>query len=222
MKKFIYFSLALVCSIMTLAKEIHFRLLTGKIDFCFPNFGSYSLDVELSAPGSGDGSKGLYSFQDSFDRVSKSGGRHLRPYEAFSILISGLHLRFSDGSDLAMIKNDMYNGGEWLDAGFVPDRASIKVLFGLETVVWDGYYRSPAKMGAYSVYSFRAGNLLGGPNELRFVASSCPELVALLYGMPFWELPETLQRSGLLHLPYDGEAFPVWGAGLLSLCAIFS
>ena len=129
MKKFIYFSLALVCSIMTLAKEIHFRLLTGKIDFCFPNFGSYSLDVELSAPGSGDGSKGLYSFQDSFDRVSKSGGRHLRPYEAFSILISGLHLRFSDGSDLAMIKNDMYNGGEWLDAGFVRDRARIVLDF---------------------------------------------------------------------------------------------
>jgi hypothetical protein len=177
-----------------------------------------NLIIEETSPrtdGNPSKSKVLYTFNKSLEELDQKGfERHLRPQEAFRILIDAIE---NKASQYKALSNDMRSSyGEWLSLAMGRTSDSELVLYlDPKNLVWNSQ-KSPQ----YKIQ----GPALEHSQELKFKIPSDiksgelidlnrfpQDLVEALYSRPFNELPQVMQKGAersQLWLPQKGIILP--------------
>lgn len=165
------------------------------------------LKIEGRAFRKSGSSKELMTFDESDRRIKKSGlQRHLRPNEAFGLMIDGLEGKLN-GSLKSVNKDMLESYGEWLSLA-VERKGDILVAYlDPEGLVW--------RDGRYIKEDFKFADKIefdteGKPSQqwLR-MRDFNKAFVKFMYGRDFKDLPELVQKEAHVYLPPNAKIWPV-------------
>ena len=159
--------------------------------------------------------KKVYSYNESLERMRKYGyERHLRPNEAFNIIIDALE--FPESNYKEIYKDMMSSSGEWLSLAIERDKDSLICYLDPEFISADYKYLTRRKIKYNQKYAFDIKNIKTSDDEYngfsldpilerRVSLGLLPkELVCFLYTKKFDDLPEIIKNKGHLLIP-DGN-----------------
>lgn len=169
----------------------------------------YKSFVEASPPAFPPFGQGeLFYFDDSQRRVANLGARHLRPSEAFYILAEAKTAPKS--SSLHVLRDSMFSQGTmWLDASFSCLGNWLIVALGPRNIRWAGHGYVAKDRESSNEWRINLNGLTSGFTPLAEVNKRSPDLVTLLLGRGFDELPQELHRTSFYLEPNLDSPKPV-------------
>ena len=169
-----------------------------------------NLVIEETSQRDSSNNKVLEHFNDSLSSLrSRNFTRHLRPDEAFRILIDALE---NPNSKYKSIKEDMLsNYGEWLSLAFLRKGDALHCYLDPENLVWSGsiyvLQNPPLRHSGESTFDIK-----GIKSQERVDLKEFPaELVKLLYSRSFNQLPDIMKsgdKRSQLWIPKEDEIRP--------------
>jgi len=158
----------------------------------------------------------LFSFDESLRRLRDAGfTRHLRPGEYFSVLLNPKYSEVSKDMLRGELGIPNRSTGEWLSAAMLRRNNQLLVMLDPENIVYDNknltyVIHSDDKVKCLETYVFDVSGL---PSKRRLpledVNKISPELIVLLFGRKFSQLPREVQREGGIVFPEEGVIIPV-------------
>ena len=182
---------------------------------------SISLDdlmIEQTSPRDQQNNKILYMFDKSLEALKQRGfQRHLRPSEAFKVIIDAIE---NPSSKYKPLKEDMLSSyGEWLSLALERTKPS-ELTFYLdpENLIWDGLkYIVQGQLRHSAKQSFPISRDI--PSQEYVDLNKFPdELVEFLYSRKFNNLPKIMQsgdKRAQLWLPQKGIVRPCFHGGFV-------
>ena len=176
-----------------------------------------NLQIESKSPRDGTDKTLFYydkSLIDLRTRLNNPSARHLKPQEAFGIIIDGLEGKLS--GDLKNIYDDLVSSyGEWFSLGMERKKNKLILYEDIEGLVWDGSkYVVQTKLEFSDRKEFDikgiASETLVDLNKFE------PELVEYLYGRQFDALPDAMKvgdKRAQLWLPSEAMGVRPVGRG---------
>ncbi len=166
--------------------------------------------------------KKIYSYNESLERLRKYGyERHLRPNEAFKIIIDALEHPESNYKEI--YKDMMSSFGEWLSLAIERDKDSLNCYSDPEFTL-DYKYLTRRKIKYNQKYTFDIKNIktyeddgfsLNPILERRVTLELLPQdLVCLLYTKKFDDLPEIIKKKGNILIPEGNIIAPLIRKGV--------
>jgi hypothetical protein len=142
----------------------------------------------------GDAGKKLLTYDKSLARLRAAGfTRHLRPQEAFGLLIDSLEGKL-DGAEKAIADDMLTNYGEWLSMAIERKEDILRLYLDPENLVWqNGFY---GVQGQLRYAEKREFNIEGVPSQGWVDIDRLPaDCVQYVYTRPFHALPKKMRES---------------------------
>ncbi len=163
----------------------------------------------------GETEKALVTYDESLRLLREAGyERHLRPAEAFTLLVEGLEGRLT--AEQNKVHDDMLaSSGEWLSLAWKRVDDDLITYCDPEGLVWNEnrYFKrfdfNSTETKVFNVKGMKSGQYLD-------LKECNPELVQYLYGRQFSDLPPQMKTGsdrGQLYLSAEGIVRPVGRCG---------
>ncbi len=191
----------------------------------------HALRIEHPIPCDGGGSKELFHYEKSLERLKQAGyERHLRPAEAFGLIIDSLEGKLS-GQPAVVAQNMLESYGEWMSMAVKIENRVIHLYRDPVGLVWNGSdYAVNGTLASTEERTFPLAKTV--PTKGRFkktkalalkaeeynplseISKIAPDFIEYLWSKPYAQLPSDIQKNGGFYLPPEGIIRPV-GRGLL-------
>ena len=178
-----------------------------------------NLLIEEKSPRDNDNAKIFQSYDKSLESLRSRGfKRHLRPDEAFRILIDAI-----ENKGKPLLSEDMLSSyGEWLSMAMLRNKDQLSCYLDPENLVWNG--TSYVVNGALKHSGEHKFNIKRIHSEKYVDLDKFPQdLVTFLYSRPYDKLPEVMRkenRRSQLWLPGEGIIRPC-GHGSIDSFSVF-